>query len=88
MQKWTQDEAIAYECAREAITHLRAIINHEMEEESLKLSPDRQKLANLQDEHTRLFYERAALGVKDSEKIALIRKEYGSRIRKWNENHQ
>jgi len=83
MQKWTQDEAIAFECAREAITHLRAILTSEIHDESKKTQPDNKKINALCEERSKLFREREDLHVEDQEKIKNIRYEYGLRIKNW-----
>jgi len=83
MQKWTQDEAIAFECAREVITDLRAIITDQIHTESSKDSPDTNKIEKLHAESSRLFRERYALRVKDHIEVARIRKEYGTKVRAW-----
>jgi len=88
MQQWTQDEAIAYECAREAITHLRAILTSEIYDESKKAEPDTQRIEKMQAESGQLFREREKLSVKDHEQISRIRREYGARIRAWNNEHR
>jgi len=88
MQQWTQDEAIAYECAREAITHLRAILTSEIHDESKKLEPNAQRIEKLEAESTQLFHERANLSVEDHVQISRIRREYGARIRAWNDEHR
>jgi hypothetical protein len=81
---WTQEESINYECARECITHLRAILTSQIAEESDKKHPDAKRLERLEVESLQLFRERANLHVKDHAKIARIRAEYGARIRAWN----
>ncbi|MCL2716825.1 MAG: hypothetical protein FWD68_20270 [Alphaproteobacteria bacterium] len=81
MQKWTQDQAIAYECARECITDLRGILTGQIYEESAKPNPDSERLANLRAERSRLFKERAALRVNDDAAVARVRAEYGARVR-------
>jgi len=88
MQQWTQDEAIAYECACEAITHLRAILTGEIAKESRKSHPDEQRLKDLYAERSQLFRERAELHVTDQAKISRIRADYGARIRSWIAEHQ
>jgi hypothetical protein len=80
---WTQDEAINYECARDVITDLRAILTGEITEESSKEHPDAEKLERLYAESSRLFRERAGLHVKDHAEIARVQAEYGARIRAW-----
>jgi len=87
MPEWTQDEAIAYECACEVITHLRAILTGEMEEELQKPNPNKGYLQQLNEESARLFRERANLQVKEQDEITRIRSEYGARVRAWLNDH-
>ncbi|MDR1274880.1 MAG: hypothetical protein LBL72_00585 [Candidatus Accumulibacter sp.] len=84
MQKWTQDEAIDYECARETITHLHAILTNQSYEESRKPHPNAELLERWDAEISRIFRERAKLDIHDHAEIARIRTEYGARIRAWN----
>jgi hypothetical protein len=75
--KWSQDEAIAFECARECIGHLIAIhvaARHSSEQ-------DEARCAELDAEIDRLSAERRSLHVHDVEDIARIRRDYGQRIR-------
>jgi len=81
MEKWTQTEAIDYECAREVITHLRAILTGQIAEEASKECPDAERLAALHAESSRLFRERAGLHVEDHATVARVRAEYGARVR-------
>jgi len=81
MQKWTQDQAIAYECACECITDLCGILTGQIFEESSKPYPNSERLASLRTERSRLFRERAELSVKDDAKVARVRAEYGARVR-------
>lgn len=83
MQKWTQTEAVAFECAREVITDLRAILTGQIAEETSKEHPDADRLAALRTERSQLFQERAGLRVKDQAAVARVRAEYGARIRSW-----
>ncbi|NKC11796.1 MAG: hypothetical protein GKR94_06300 [Gammaproteobacteria bacterium] len=83
MQKWTQNEAVAFECAREVITDLRAILTGQIAEEASKEHPNAERLANLRAERLRLFRERAGLRVKDQATVARVRAEYGARVRSW-----
>jgi len=83
MRKWTQDEAIAYESACEAITHWRAILTGAIHKESKKDHPDEEKLKRMYSERSQLFLERVQLHVTDQAKIAQIRTNYGARIRSW-----
>lgn len=81
MQHWTQDEAIAFECAREVITDMMAIQTAQIVEEGSKATPDADRLASLRAERSRLAQERAALHVDDLAAVARIRTEYGAIIR-------
>jgi len=74
---FTQDEAIAYECACECTTHLRAIYTSELYNDS----PSPERRAALELEQSRLHEERRTLRVKDHDKIARIRSDYGAMIR-------
>lgn len=88
MQKWTQTEAVAYECAREVITDLIAIQTGQIEDESRKSQPDAEHIEALRTERARLFNERAGLRVNDHAEVARIRTEYGARVRAWRADHQ
>lgn len=79
--KWTQSEAIAFECAREVITDLHAILTGQIVEECSKPQPDAERLISLSAERSRLFQERAGLRVKDHAEIARVRAEYGALVR-------
>ncbi|RDI97031.1 hypothetical protein DVT68_18230 [Dyella solisilvae] len=81
---WTQDEAIAFEAACDAIAHLRAQLTHDISVESGKEKPDWRYVAEQEAEFGRLVRERKALHVGDHEDIARIRREYVARIRAWN----
>lgn len=87
MQQWTQDEAIAFECAREVITDMMAIQTGQLVEEAAKAAPDADRLASLRAERSRLTQQRAALHVDDLADIARIRAEYGAFVRAWREGH-
>lgn len=81
--KWTQDEAIAFECAREVITDMMAIQTGQIAEESSKAAPDADRLASLRAERSRLAQERAALHVNDLAAVAGVRAKYGAIVRAW-----
>jgi predicted transcriptional regulator len=88
IQQWTQDEAVAYECAREVITHLRAILTSEIADEESKPEPDAVRLKSLRTEWERLFHERANLHVDSHQELARVRREYGARVRAWMEKEK
>ena len=81
---WTQDEAIAFEVAREAINHVMSICTSEIADEKRKADPDAAIVARLEARITSLHQERTALRLKDHAEIARIRKEYGAVVRAWN----
>jgi hypothetical protein len=80
---WTQEEAIAYECAREVITDLSAICTARIYDEMAKQMPDHVLVASLEERITNLFNERRELSFADQERIVRIRREYGSEVRAW-----
>jgi len=81
---WTQDEAIAFEVAREAINHVMSICTSEIADEERKAEPDAAIIAALTARRSELHQERTALRLKDHAEIARIRKEYGAVVRAWN----
>ena len=80
---WTQEEAIAYECAREVITDLSSICTSRIYSELAKQIPDHDLVASLKARRTNLFNERRDLKIGNQDEIARLRKEYGSEIRAW-----
>lgn len=79
--RWTQDEAIAFEAARDCITHLLAIrLARHRELESLG-GPVTPEQVGLDAEIQRLLAERRGLHVKDHAEIARVRQEYGAMVR-------
>lgn len=81
--QWTQDESIAFECACECITDMRAILTAAIYDEEAKAEPDKSRLAELEIEMRKIGQERAGLHVHDHEEIARIQREYGAKIRAW-----
>lgn len=86
--KWTQDEAVAFECARECITDMMGICSTAIADEEGRPAPDATRLAGLEKDLAELARERAALTVADQDKIAMIRREYGARVRAHRSQHQ
>lgn len=83
--KWTQDEAINYECARECITDLMGIFSTAIDDEESSSSPDQAKIEDMLKSRTSLARERMALRLEDHDRIAEIRSVYGARIRAYRE---
>jgi hypothetical protein len=81
--QWTQEEAVAFECAREVITDLMAIYTGRIAEEAGKAQPDADRLATLRAERSRLAQERTGLHVENQAEVARIRAEYGALVRAW-----
>jgi hypothetical protein len=81
---WTHEEAIAYECAQEVLTHVSAICTTRIYDEQLKDSPDFGLIDALRSKQAMLRQQRDSLTVGNQEKIAKIRREYGAEVRAWN----
>lgn len=88
MEQWTQDEAIAFECARECITDLMGIQSGLLCEEENKRSPNQTSIDKYKVDLSRLFKERAALTVTNQTEIARVRSEYGAMVRAWRASHK
>jgi hypothetical protein len=83
MQKWTQDQAVAFECARECIVELMAICSAELgdlagQADVCAESVDRQerRLADLATELRNLH-------LPDTDNIERIRRDYGQQVREY-----
>lgn len=81
---WTQDEAIAFECACDAIAHMNAIYSASLCDEKKKPEPDLARIVEIKNKIDELARERRSLHVADHEKIAMIRREYGAQVRAHN----
>lgn len=79
--KWTQEQAIAYECARELIGHLIAIKSKQIEHERSKPTLDQERIEALRQERTMLDRERHDLRVTDDTAVTRIRNDYGTIVR-------
>ena len=84
---WTQEQAVAFECAREAISDLMAICAAAIAREEAA-APDGPRLVELEQELAGLARERAELSVADHDHIAAIRRTYGERVRAYRAQHQ
>jgi hypothetical protein len=78
---WTQDEAVAYECARECIVHLMAILTGDISQLEGESAGGTRRRELLSGERSRLAAELRQLQLKDQQSIARIRQEYGTIIR-------
>ena len=88
MSNWTQDQAIAFECAREVITDMMAIQTGLIASETEKASPDLGYLEDLRAKRSQFAQERSGLHVEDDAEIARVRQQYGAIVRNWRKtNH-
>lgn len=80
---WTQDEAIAFECAKEAIGHMIAICSSLIYKEECKEHPDVKRILQLEEKQNLFEDERINLHWYEKEKIAKFRQEYGAKIKNY-----
>jgi hypothetical protein len=83
---WTQEESIAYECAREVINGMVGICSHLIAQEEKKDNPNLERIQQLDTKIAELFKERSTIDLHDKVTIAKIRMEYGSKIRAYRES--
>lgn len=88
MAKWTQDQSVAFEAARECVTDMMGICSEAIEAEEAKVWPNPVRLAQLEQELADLARERASLTVQDEARVATIRSEYGARVRAYRQQHR
>lgn len=82
--RWSQDEVVAYESARECLTHLMAIYSGAIHEERSRADFDETRLMGLMESRNRLAKERDRLHVTDGSAIERVRNDCGSLIRAYN----
>jgi len=80
---WTQEEAIAFESARETLGHMIAICSTLIDEEEALPIPDLQRIAELEKKQDQFLQERLALHVDSKAEIIRIRLEYASKIKRY-----
>lgn len=88
MKRWTQDQAIEFECACDTIGHLIAIHSHQIAAEERQPTPDAARIGHLHAELMRLARERQNLHVDSYAEIARVNDEYGAIIRAWHAGRQ
>jgi hypothetical protein len=81
MVTWTQDESVAFECARETITDLMSVFSRQINELQDAASTDKKTLSVLTEQLLKLAAERRNLHVSDHGEISRICHEYGSLVR-------
>jgi hypothetical protein len=80
--EWTQEEAIRYEVAREAVTALMAFRSQWIFDEEAKPSADHMLIERWESERAALAAELRGLHVCDHERVARICRVYGAEIRR------
>jgi len=78
---WTQDEAIAFGCARDYILDLMVLYMTLLDDMQSQPEAPPERVAWLQSEITRLKAQRRTLKVSDHEEIAEIRRVYGALLK-------
>ena len=81
MPKWTQDQAVAFEAARECLTDMMGIYSATIAAEEACTLPNATRLAELEAELDSLAAERASLRLHDEDRVAAVRETFGPRIR-------
>lgn len=78
-----QEEAVAFECARECITDMMAIYTGRIAEEEAKPQPNCQRIEGMRAERSRLARERSELRLHDHAHVTRILDAYGAAVRAW-----
>ena len=78
---WTQEQAIAFESARECITDLAGIYTGLIDVARRQAVPDEARIRSLQARRSTLVQERAALRLQDEARIMEVRQTYGAQIK-------
>jgi hypothetical protein len=79
--KWTQEQGIAFESARECITALMAIFTADLVQAEAEHGPDSRQALAINAEITTLFKERSALTPTDVEGVARTLAAYAPLVR-------
>lgn len=74
---WTQEEAVAFECAREYLSDIIGIYSHELSGQEAPAALG-ERASWLQAEIARVVELRRQLRVKDHDQIAKVRSVYGA----------
>lgn len=80
--KWTHEDCVNYESARELITHVMAYRSEWIARERAKAAPDLSAIERWKAERGAYAAELRGLDVTDRENIARIRRDYGAEIRR------
>ena len=77
---WTQDEAIAFACARDYLAELQAVYATALDELTSQLNADVNRVSWLRDELVLLQQQRRDLTVRDQAAVAEIRAAFKARL--------
>jgi len=83
---WTQDQAIAFEAAREAVVDVMAGYSAEIDAEESKPQPDAERLAFLEMQTRHCFDVLKSLRVTDDATVAQVLREYSAIVRARDDN--
>jgi hypothetical protein len=78
--RWSHEQGVAYECAKECLSHLMALCSERIAAEGAKPEPDEKRVQALEADLLAMGCERRELGLFDAEHIAEIRRQYGGWI--------
>jgi hypothetical protein len=81
MGHWTQEEAIAFEAARECITDVMAMYSAELADAKKALPVDSDRVEAIRARLTTLSHERDGLRGSDNENIIRVLGVYGAMVR-------
>ena len=84
--RWTQEEAIAFEVAKECIGHWLTVYSGEIADEEKKPAPSAERLDRLEAEVSRLSRERASFHVQDHVEVERVTAHYGALVRAYNDS--
>ena len=83
MQQWTQDQAVAFECARECIVELMAICSAELGELAGQADVCAERVDRQERRLADLAAELRQLHLTDTDNIERIRRDYGRQVREY-----
>jgi hypothetical protein len=78
--RWCHEQGMAYECAKECLTHLMALCSERVAAEGIQPDADEKRVQALEADLLAMGCERRELGLFEAEHIAEIRREYGGWI--------
>ncbi len=83
MQQWTQDQAVAFECARECIVELMAICSAELGDLDGQVDVCADRVNRQEQRLADLAAELRHLHLADTDNIERIRRDYGRQVREY-----